>query len=65
MTRRPTGDETGTVLALDLGGTNLRVCEVVLDGQGKHRMRQKKYVVSDEVRIRVYLLSDYYPRKRI
>jgi hypothetical protein len=56
VTRRPTGRETGTYLALDLGGTNLRVCEVVLLGgeQGKFRMRQKKYTVSDEAS----LLSD-------
>ncbi|KAK0767464.1 hexokinase, partial [Friedmanniomyces endolithicus] len=26
----PTGNETGTFLALDMGGTNLRVCEINL-----------------------------------
>ncbi len=31
---RPTGKEQGTYLALDLGGTNLRVLAVRLDGQG-------------------------------
>lgn len=51
VTRLPKGDETGTFLALDLGGTNLRVCEVVLEGHGKYRMRQKKYTISDEVPI--------------
>jgi hypothetical protein len=48
--RLPTGKERGTFLALDLGGTNLRVCEVVLEGHGKFRMRQKKYKISDQVR---------------
>ncbi|RKP05132.1 hexokinase, partial [Thamnocephalis sphaerospora] len=27
---RPTGEEKGTYLALDLGGTNLRVCSIQL-----------------------------------
>ncbi len=31
---RPTGRERGRFLALDLGGTNCRVLEVVLDGRG-------------------------------
>ena len=26
----PDGNETGTFLALDMGGTNLRVCEIIL-----------------------------------
>lgn len=50
ITRRPQGNEVGTYLTLDLGGTNLRVCEVVLEGHGKNRMRQKKYSISEEVR---------------
>jgi hexokinase len=40
VTRLPNGHEQGTFLALDLGGTNLRVCEVVLEGNGKFRMYQ-------------------------
>ena len=51
VTRLPTGQETGTFLALDLGGTNLRVCEVVLEGHGKFRMRQKKYKISDDMKV--------------
>ena len=47
---RPTGTETGTVLALDLGGSNFRVCLVNLEGQGLVRMKQRKYVVSDELK---------------
>ena len=31
---RATGQEKGTYLALDLGGTNFRVCEVNLEGNG-------------------------------
>lgn len=46
----PDGTETGTYLALDLGGTNLRVCEVTLDGKRGHTLRQAKYTVSDELK---------------
>lgn len=31
----PTGNEIGDYLALDLGGTNLRVCLVTVQGGGK------------------------------
>ncbi|KAJ3280079.1 glucokinase [Borealophlyctis nickersoniae] len=47
---RPTGNETGTVLALDMGGSNFRVCEVYLEGQGRLRMKQRKYVISEELK---------------
>lgn len=46
----PKGDETGTFLALDLGGTNLRVCEVQLLGDSKWTMKQQKYKVSDALK---------------
>jgi hexokinase len=51
----PTGKEEGTVLTLDLGGTNLRVCKVVLygeRGQGKDKstLQQEQYKVPDELR---------------
>nr|KAJ3414653.1 hexokinase A [Polyrhizophydium stewartii] len=52
----PKGSETGTYLALDLGGSNFRVCEVTLEGAGSSgavsnvRMRQRKYVVSDDLK---------------
>ena len=40
----PDGTESGTYLALDMGGTNLRVCEVVLMNEGrKFDMIQSKY----------------------
>jgi hexokinase len=40
----PDGTEEGAYLALDMGGTNLRVCEVVLFKEGrKFDMIQSKY----------------------
>ena len=48
--RRATGQEQGVYLALDLGGSNFRVCEVFLEGKGTVRMKQKKYVVSDALK---------------
>lgn len=39
-----------TFLALDLGGTNLRVCEVTLEGNHKFTLRQQKYKVSTELK---------------
>lgn len=44
----PSGDETGSYLALDLGGTNLRVCHVVLQGKGKFEITQTKFRLTDE-----------------
>jgi len=43
----PAGTETGRMLALDLGGTNFRVFEVVLKGDGAVAARHNKYKVSD------------------
>ncbi|KAI8808970.1 hexokinase-domain-containing protein [Cladochytrium replicatum] len=50
VTKRPLGSESGTFLALDLGGTNFRVCEVELDGKSHVRTRQKKFVVPDNLK---------------
>ncbi|KAF8743835.1 hypothetical protein AX14_000240 [Amanita brunnescens Koide BX004] len=47
VTGVPDGTEKGTFLALDLGGTNLRVCEVVLHGDKTFSLRQQKYKVSE------------------
>ncbi|KAG2202389.1 hypothetical protein INT47_008860 [Mucor saturninus] len=47
---RCTGDEKGSFMALDLGGTNLRVCHVTLLGAGEHTIRQQKYIVSEELK---------------
>lgn len=56
----PNGTEKGTFLALDLGGTNLRVCEVTLLGESKWTMKQQKYKVSDALKVGdVTQLFDY------
>jgi len=44
----PTGKETGDFIALDLGGTNLRVCFVTLQGSGKFEITQTKYRLTEE-----------------
>lgn len=44
----PTGDEVGDFLALDLGGTNLRVCLVSLQGNGQFEITQTKYRLTEE-----------------
>ncbi|KDN42395.1 putative hexokinase [Tilletiaria anomala UBC 951] len=44
----PSGEEVGSYLALDLGGTNLRVCHVALKGQGKFEVTQTKFRLTDE-----------------
>lgn len=47
----PDGDEQGTFLALDMGGTNLRVCEITLtDKKGAFDITQSKYKMPDELR---------------
>lgn len=47
----PSGKETGSFLAVDLGGTNLRVCEVELEGEGKFAITQSKYRLTDEQKL--------------
>ncbi|KDR76967.1 hypothetical protein GALMADRAFT_246129 [Galerina marginata CBS 339.88] len=44
----PTGKEKGDYLAVDLGGTNLRVCLVTIQGQGKFEVTQSKYRLTEE-----------------
>lgn len=47
----PTGEETGTYLALDMGGTNLRVCEVTLtEEKGEFDIIQSKYRMPQELK---------------
>ncbi|WVQ78326.1 hypothetical protein IAT38_000411 [Cryptococcus sp. DSM 104549] len=50
VTGVPDGTEEGTFLALDLGGTNLRVCEVELLGDHTFNIRQAKYKISEELK---------------
>ncbi|KAJ7755666.1 hypothetical protein DFH07DRAFT_1027993 [Mycena maculata] len=60
VTGVPNGTETGTFLALDLGGTNMRVCEVVLRGDTTFTLRQQKYKVSDALKTgEASVLFDY------
>ncbi|KAK9881968.1 hypothetical protein WA026_018159 [Henosepilachna vigintioctopunctata] len=44
----PTGQETGTFLAVDLGGTNFRVLMVELDGKEKLKMTTMQFAVPQE-----------------
>ena len=47
----PTGHEEGAFLALDLGGTNLRVCEVILTKKkGDFKIIQSKYKLPKQLR---------------
>ncbi|CAG9971399.1 unnamed protein product [Clonostachys byssicola] len=47
----PDGHETGTFLALDMGGTNLRVCEITLtDQKSEFDIIQSKYRMPDELK---------------
>ena len=47
----PDGHETGTFLALDMGGTNLRVCEIILlEEKGEFDIIQSKYRMPDELK---------------
>ena len=47
----PDGYETGTFLALDMGGTNLRVCEIILtEEKGEFDILQSKYRMPEELK---------------
>jgi hexokinase len=47
----PDGNETGKYLALDMGGTNLRVCEVTLtEEKGEFEIIQSKYRMPEELK---------------
>ncbi|OQE19183.1 hypothetical protein PENFLA_c019G06257 [Penicillium flavigenum] len=47
----PTGQEQGRVLTVDLGGTNIRVCDVCLTaGKRDLEQRQRKYKLPEEVK---------------
>jgi hexokinase len=48
VTTIPDGSETGVYLAVDLGGTNCRVCSVDLHGDSTYTLRQVKHVVPPE-----------------
>lgn len=47
----PDGHETGTFLALDMGGTNLRVCEIILlEEKGEFDIIQSKYRMPEDLK---------------
>jgi hexokinase len=47
----PTGNEKGSFLTIDLGGTNIRICLVTLSGrQHKVDMKQHQYELHDDVK---------------
>ncbi|PTU20139.1 hypothetical protein P175DRAFT_0502290 [Aspergillus ochraceoroseus IBT 24754] len=47
----PDGEEQGTFLALDMGGTNLRVCEITLTKEtGAFDIIQSKYRIPEELK---------------
>lgn len=47
----PDGTEQGTFLALDMGGTNLRVCEITLpEEKGEFDIIQSKYRMPEELK---------------
>lgn len=47
----PDGHETGSFLALDMGGTNLRVCEITLtDRKSEFDIIQSKYRMPEELK---------------
>lgn len=47
----PDGKEKGTFLALDMGGTNLRVAEITLDGKRGFDVTQSKYLLPDNLKV--------------
>lgn len=46
----PTGKEKGSFLALDMGGTNLRVAEITLDGNRNFDVTQSKYQIPESLK---------------
>ncbi|KAI8070804.1 hypothetical protein BC940DRAFT_295600 [Gongronella butleri] len=51
VTKMPTGNETGTFLSLDLGGTNLRISAVQLLGNGRVKVLEVKHAITPELRV--------------
>ena len=47
----PTGDETGSYLTMDLGGTSLRICWIELKGRaGKTLVTEEKFHLPPEIK---------------
>lgn len=45
-----TKDESGSYFAIDMGGTNVRVCEVTVLGNGQYDLSQAKYRIPEELK---------------
>ncbi|KAJ2538173.1 hypothetical protein IWW35_006283, partial [Coemansia sp. RSA 1878] len=52
ITQRPTGTEMGSFIAVDLGGTNLRVLRVTLDGSGGVSTDPQRFVLTEDAKSR-------------
>lgn len=65
VTSLPTGREQGAFLTVDLGGTNCRVCSVLLHGNSRHSMTQRKYAIPRHLMIgsRHEILFDFVAQK--
>jgi hexokinase len=51
ISKYPTGSETGRVLTVDMGGTNLRICDVCLStGRRDFEQIQRKYKLPDGIK---------------
>ncbi|CAJ2508926.1 Uu.00g139520.m01.CDS01 [Anthostomella pinea] len=50
----PDGTEKGTFLAVDLGGTNCRVCSIELHGDFTYTLVQSKHLVPPELRVNAF-----------
>ncbi|EXL91238.1 hypothetical protein NOF04DRAFT_18012 [Fusarium oxysporum II5] len=51
VTQIPSGREKGLFLAVDLGGTNCRVCAVTLRGDSTFDVFQRKHLVPHDIRV--------------
>ncbi|RUS27822.1 putative glucokinase [Jimgerdemannia flammicorona] len=51
VTSSVTGHERGSYMALDMGGTNLRVCRVDLEGAGRVSVEQETFVIPAELKL--------------
>ncbi|KAI8876907.1 hypothetical protein K501DRAFT_288679 [Backusella circina FSU 941] len=48
--KRPTGEETGEYLGLELNGTYVRIYLIQLHGNGRSTLRQKKYIIRENLK---------------
>ncbi|CEG68604.1 hypothetical protein RMATCC62417_04833 [Rhizopus microsporus] len=60
VTCLPTGQETGTFLSLDLGGSTLRVCAVELLGQSKVKVTQIRQTIAPNDPIRTSEATEFF-----